>query len=610
VAGPHARQAERNRQHFPVADIRWNRNTLRTSNRSGEAAQQRMNANMGRYRLLAQLGTGGMADVYLAMMRGQRGLNKLVVVKIPRDSVIKDPSLLTMFLDEARLAARLSHPNVVQTYEVVREGDRDMIVMEYLEGHSLHEVLVAAKQAGKKVPLWMHLHMIAEGLNGLHYAHGATDFDGTPLHLVHRDVSPHNLFVTFDAQVKVLDFGVAKAATSQHETQSGTFKGKVRYMPVEQLMGGTIDHRADLFAVGAMLWEAAVGERLWKGKTDVEVMTSVVSGDVRAPKAVNPEVPDELDAICRRALAHDKENRYATALELQADLEAFIATLPDRKGRREVSATLTELFGEARAERKRVIEAQLSKADGTGSGDYEVLEAGALPQVPTSLPTLVAASSSSSSAGSRTNTPVTGDQQGQSGVTSTGVTRTPRSSTLVLVVGAVVVAAVAGGVFATSRSGAGNQEPAAPVVTLEPPPVVIEAPRPGEIALVVRAHPTSARLFLDGEPLPANPTIRRLPKDGSTHEIRAEAEGYETGSTTVTLEADKDVVIRLDKSEVAASEPVAARPKWRPVTPKDAGKAPATAAPPPPPPPTEKPAPTPPGGRTARPVDTSNPWEK
>jgi serine/threonine-protein kinase len=218
----------------------------------------------GRYRIVLPLGQGGTSDVYLAIADGPGGFRKLAVLKMLRKSLSADAELRAMFLDEARLAARLHHPNVVQTYEVLEEPGGPVIVMEYLDGQPLSELIVRGREQSA-FPFAMQLAVLIDALAGLHAAHELVDFDGTPLGVVHRDVSPHNLFVTVEGQTKVLDFGIAKLARSLVETEVGTTKGKLRYMAPEQIAGGKLDRRADVYAAGVMLWEALCGERMWKG---------------------------------------------------------------------------------------------------------------------------------------------------------------------------------------------------------------------------------------------------------------------------------------------------------------------------------------------------------
>ena len=219
-------------------------------------------STFGRYRLIAELGRGGMATVFLAVTEGAMGINfnKLVVLKRLREHVADDPEFVTMLMDEARIAARLNHPNVVQTLEVDKAEGEPFLAMEYLDGQPLHRILSRDRAT---FPLAMFLAVLADVLSGLHHAHELADFDGTPLNIVHRDVTPHNVFVTYNGQVKVVDFGIAKAEGRASETKHGVVKGKVSYMAPEQARSGMLDRRTDVFAVGVMLFEACTRRRMW-----------------------------------------------------------------------------------------------------------------------------------------------------------------------------------------------------------------------------------------------------------------------------------------------------------------------------------------------------------
>jgi serine/threonine-protein kinase len=256
---------------------------------------------LGRYRLIAELAHGGMGDVYLGAAQGPAGFSKLMVIKVLRPALADDEQFLVMFLEEARLAARLNHPNVVQTVEVGNEGRQYFLAMEYLEGQSLQRLRQRVAK-DHPFPLGPHLRMLIEALNGLHYAHELVDIDGRALNIVHRDATPHNIFVTYDGQVKLVDFGIAKAMDSSLETRTGELKGKIGYMPPEQASAERVDRRADVFAMGVMVWEAAVGRRLWKGLNEVSIMHELVMGKIPTAREVDPRVPSELDKICRRAL--------------------------------------------------------------------------------------------------------------------------------------------------------------------------------------------------------------------------------------------------------------------------------------------------------------------
>src|SRR5688572_16530728 len=226
----------------------------------------------GRYHPIAELGQGGTANVFLACARGPSDFNKLVVLKVLKHELAHEHEFRSMFMNEARLAARLNHPNVVQTNEVMEVDGRPVLVMEYLEGQTLSRILARSRDAargGVEMPLTLHLRVMIDVLSGLHYSHELIDYDGTPLRVVHRDMTPHNVFVSYDGRVCILDFGIAKlTGLGVQATQTGVIKGKLRYMPQEQVLGLPLDRRADLFAVGVMLWEAAAREKMWRGLSD------------------------------------------------------------------------------------------------------------------------------------------------------------------------------------------------------------------------------------------------------------------------------------------------------------------------------------------------------
>ncbi|WP_437605069.1 protein kinase [Sorangium sp. So ce834] len=303
------------------------------------------------HHLLLELGRGGTAQVFLAVQSGAEGVDKLVVLKFLRPDLLDNLEMREMFINEARFSARLNHANIVQTSAIVQTTRGAAIVMEYLEGQSLS---IVRSRARTKLPLEMHLRIIIDALRGLHYAHELTGFDGEPLDVVHRDVSPHNVFVTYDGQVKLIDFGIAKLTGGSVETATGVIKGKIGYMPAEQIEGGQLDRRADLYAVGVMLWEAATGERMWKGMTDIAIMHRVLNGELPRPRDVKPDVPEELERIILKALSLAPEQRYATAAELEADLEAFVAGSTPVTNR-DVGRFVSREFEDVRAETKRII---------------------------------------------------------------------------------------------------------------------------------------------------------------------------------------------------------------------------------------------------------------
>ncbi|MDC0666841.1 serine/threonine protein kinase [Nannocystis radixulma] len=314
-----------------------------------------------KFRRLAAVGHGGMADIYLAAARGVGGALKLLVLKDLRPALVRDPEYRAMFQREARIATLLSHPNVVQTYEVGSEDGRPFIAMEYLEGQPLHRVLRRMYQPPPLppgLPTAMHLRILAELLAGLHYVHELCDYDGRPLGLVHRDVSPHNVLVTYDGQIKLVDFGIARLA-GDGDTEIGTFKGKAAYSSPEQVCGEAVDRRSDLFSVGVMLWEALARQRMWVGLDELTIARKLEDGEVPALPADAVATP-ALRSLCASALAVDPARRPATAEAFREALELHLGK--SAPSPRAIGAMLADIFAEDRANLRGLVEAQIRRA--------------------------------------------------------------------------------------------------------------------------------------------------------------------------------------------------------------------------------------------------------
>jgi eukaryotic-like serine/threonine-protein kinase len=436
---------------------------------------------IGRYRIVLPLGQGGTADVYLAVAEGPSGFHKLVVLKVLKKCFSDDPDFRAMFLGEARLAARLHHPNIVQTNEVIEVDGVPTLVMEYLDGQPLSQVIVRGKQAG--FSLEMQLRVLIDALGGLHRAHELTDFDGTPLSVVHRDVSPHNLFVTVEGHAKVLDFGIAKLERSMVETSVGTIKGKLRYMAPEQVAGLKLDRRADVYAAGVILWEAVVGERMWKNCSEDEIRARVRTGDVPTPAAVRPDVPGALDRICRKALALRPGDRHATAQELADDVEHALQGMGNGVTHRDIGATVARLFADVRSETRSAIEHKLGRMSMTA--------------VP-----VIAESGQTPSAGTPATAPATTTVELSAPVP---VTRS-RRRVLLGALGGVAIAAAALGAWQSGVLSRGRE--AQPVAAPAPPPAA-----PAEI--VPPSEPPAERAAppADDTPAPPAPAARAV-RDG------------------------------------------------------------------------------------------------
>jgi serine/threonine protein kinase len=278
----------------------------------------------GRYQLLKRLSAGGMGEVFLARQGGIQGFEKVLVIKTLLKNLTEDQSFIDMFLDEARLAARITHPNVVQLFDLGEVEGIYYIAMEYIHGEDMRKVWKQAYQANTSFPVHLSARIVADAAAGLGYAHRLTDADGKPIGLVHRDVSPQNVLVTFDGGVKVIDFGVAKAAGRITKTESGALKGKYSYMSPEQVTGEDLDERSDIFALGIVFWETLTGSRLFKRESDVKTMRAVADCDVPPPSVQSPNVPESLDAIVLKALARDRDDRYQTMEELRIDIEEWL----------------------------------------------------------------------------------------------------------------------------------------------------------------------------------------------------------------------------------------------------------------------------------------------
>jgi serine/threonine-protein kinase len=279
---------------------------------------------IGRYRLYDPIASGGMATVYFGRLLGPVGFSRTVAIKRLHPQFASNPDFVSMFLDEARLAGRIRHPNVVPTLDIVALADELFLVMEYVQGEPLGSLVNTATRAGKKMPIAYAVAIAAAALRGLHAAHDATDELGQPLGIVHRDISPQNILVGVDGVSRVLDFGVAKAAGRLQISREGQLKGKMAYMPPEQIRSEAIDRRADVYAMGAVLWECLTARRLFPAENDVAALAKVLEGSVALPSHHVPEIPSALDAIVMRALSRKPADRFDSARDMARALEAAV----------------------------------------------------------------------------------------------------------------------------------------------------------------------------------------------------------------------------------------------------------------------------------------------
>lgn len=303
------------------------------------------------YYLTRRIGIGGMAEIFRAWKLGEEGFEKQVVVKRLLSHLAGNDDFRTMFLDEARLASQLNHPNIVHVYDLGRHTDQHsdavnyFIAMEYVFGKNLAEVRNKAQDKGLSLSLEYLVRIIAGAASALHYAHEKKDSAGRPLNIVHRDVSPQNILISYEGDAKLVDFGIAKALTKSQHTQAGVLKGKLAYMSPEQARGETIDRRADIYALGVVFWEFLTGMRLFAGESEASVLHKVLEPKIESPASISSMVSSELEAMCMKCLAPNPDDRYPDALSLAMALESHLRELTTFPGSYSIRNFMQVLFG-------------------------------------------------------------------------------------------------------------------------------------------------------------------------------------------------------------------------------------------------------------------------
>ncbi|MEM9862226.1 MAG: PEGA domain-containing protein [Myxococcota bacterium] len=280
----------------------------------------------GKYLLLERVNVGGMAEVFKAKAFGVEGFERLVAVKRILPSIAEDQEFITMFIDEAKISVQLTHANIASIFDLGKVNESYFIAMEFVRGKDMRAIFDRLAKRGEAVPVPMASYVVMKVCEGLDYAHNKRDGGGQPLNLVHRDVSPQNILVGYDGEIKLIDFGIAKAANKAGKTQAGILKGKFGYMSPEQVRGLPLDRRSDVFAVGIVLYELLTGERLFVGESDFSTLEKVRNVEIMPPSTYNGRIPKELEQIVLKALAKDVEDRYQTAMDLHDDLQSFMYT--------------------------------------------------------------------------------------------------------------------------------------------------------------------------------------------------------------------------------------------------------------------------------------------
>ena len=334
-------------------------------------------ATIGQYVLQRQLAVGGMAEIWLATTQGPAGFQKDVVIKRILPQFATDARFVEMFLDEARLAASLSHPHIVSIFNLGQDGDSYFIAMEFIEGFDLSRLIVRAKTRGLSIPAHIAVRIVADACAGLDYAHNFVDREGKRVGLVHRDISPHNLLISRNGVVKLVDFGVAKAASSVHKTQTGMVKGKLAYLSPEQIHAKVLDGRSDIFAMGIVLYELLTGERPFGGDSELLAISAILNEPHQPMSNFRTDLPAGLDEIIARALEKRAQDRFQSAAEMERALEQWLKEQQQLVTQRDLADFLTGLFSERPAVPTGGGPTLLGEADAVSSTRLETATEGA-----------------------------------------------------------------------------------------------------------------------------------------------------------------------------------------------------------------------------------------
>ncbi len=470
----------------------------------------------GKYTLLRSLASGGMAELYLALHRSVAGFEKLVVIKRILPQMNHDQAFIDMLLHEARTAATLSHPNIVQTFDVGQAEGSYFIAMEHIHGEDIRTIVRGMRKKNvNEFPVAHALTIVGGVCAGLAYAHEKRGLDGQPLHIVHRDISPQNIVITFTGDVKIVDFGIAKSETFAEEQKGGQLKGKVPYMSPEQAAGEEIDWRSDIFAVGVILFELTTGRRLFKGANEYETLKLITEREYPLPSDIAPNYPLGLERIVMKSLAKNRESRYQSAREMQSDLEAFIRQERVPASTVSLGKWMEMLFEEKLAQQNEALHDIKQLADAIAAQQ----------PVPESAPFVSGMTGVFPAVDLSTST--------QPGSASGAVASIPpektRSNTGVIVGTLVAIAAAAGGLYYFTR-------PPPQVAQPQPSESASAAPVEAKASIKITSDPPGAAIWINGdlrsEVTPA--TIANLPL-GREIKVKLSLEGFESYKDSVTL---------------------------------------------------------------------------
>lgn len=497
---------------------------------------------LGRYMVGPALGSGATATVYLARLDGPEGFERVLALKAIHEHLFDQREFLDQFLDEAKLAVRLSHPNVVHVYEFGRDGDQLFLALEYLHGQTLANVYQRLLRTKARLPCDVIAWLGARAAEGLQHAHMLTDDHGVSLGLVHRDVSPQNLFVTYDGQIKIIDFGIARAEGRLAQTAQGKIRGKFRYMAPEQLLGGDLDHRVDIFALGATLYEVSVNAALFDGKDLTDVLAQIVDAQIPDPRQRRDDMPGALASTILKALSADPGDRQASAADLARELDGFVATSGRSDQKEQLAHQMAELFPEElAAHNKALAEVRTVQAPVEGLASLR----------PTS---------------DETEAPPSGQVTSRVRVRSMAWEWSVR---IAIVLGAAAVLGIV--LIATTD----HPDP------VNSPPAVAAS-----VTLDIRVQPSvEAAVKIQGRVVEQRPTRAQVPRGTDPIDVEVLAQGYDRAVIKVIPDRDQFIVVPLVKAAPAPSAAPSAVPdvpvRLQPPAPTGSPHAPPTAKPPP-----------------------------
>jgi serine/threonine protein kinase len=512
-----------------------------------EARVAPLPSRIGRHQVVGYIATGGMAELFL----GKEPTGRPVVIKRILPHLARQTSFVSMFIDEARIGSRAKHPNLVEVYELGQVGIDLFLVMEYLVGENLAGLVRRLTKRNERISYWLAAYIIAEVCDGLHFAHELKDEEsGETLELVHRDVSPQNVFVTYGGDVKLLDFGVATASQRLTQTASGEVKGKYAYMSPEQCRGEPLDRRSDIFSLGTVLYELTTLRRLFKRPNELQVMRAITEEPIPRPTREMPDYPRELEDICVRALARDPDDRYASAAEMREDLLKAMQTLSgDGDPHEAIASKFARIFSDRMMQKRELLERVRRGDDLT-----ELLVPEVDPQVDVPIVS-----------GAGDGTPLSNVRRATEGSSKSKSRKKKRNHAFLI---AFLLASIAGaGVGAylrvRGRSAPVKQEKLA--VTPLPPPVVdapsvevaveaveeVPAPTPVDdyIVISVDTDPEGVAVKVDGDPRGKTPIDVRVKKGEAALKIELAQTGFDTHKLDVVPDRDQRLYFALMKQQ-------------------------------------------------------------